>query len=94
MKLLLDIDKGSYNRIKDDNALLNDLDAFLVSIKNSIPYEERPQGRWIEEGTEVGAFGIKYSWNKCSKCGWSSSLIIPKNFCPNCGTDMRGNKNG
>lgn len=54
---------------------------------------ERPQGEWIEEGTEIGAFGIKYTWNKCNKCGWSSSLVIPKNFCPNCGADMRGKEN-
>ena len=51
---------------------------------------KRPQGEWIKEGTEIGAFGIKYTWNKCSKCGWSSSLVLPKNFCPNCGADMRG----
>lgn len=49
----------------------------------------RPQGEWIEEDTELGAVGIKYTWYKCNKCGWSSSLVIPKNFCPNCGADMR-----
>lgn len=50
----------------------------------------RPQGEWIEENSETGALGIKYTWFKCNQCGWDSSLVIPKNFCPNCGADMRG----
>lgn len=53
---------------------------------------QRPKGKWIEEGQETGALGIKYTWVKCSECGWSNSLVIPKNYCPNCGADMRGGK--
>ena len=49
---------------------------------------QRPQGEWIEENTETGALGIKYTWFKCSQCGWDSSLVIPNNFCPNCGAKM------
>lgn len=51
---------------------------------------ERPKGEWIEETSETGALGIKYTWVRCNQCGWSNSLVIPKNFCPNCGADMRG----
>lgn len=40
MKLLIDIDEDSYNRIKDGNALMNDLDALWTSTKNGKPYEE------------------------------------------------------
>ena len=53
---------------------------------------ERTKGEWIEESSETGALGIKYTWVKCNQCGWSNSLVIPKNFCPNCGADMRGDE--
>lgn len=46
-------------------------------------------GVWIKEGEEKGAVDISYSRLKCSVCGWSHSLVIPKNYCPNCGADMR-----
>jgi len=52
-------------------------------------YEERPIGKWIEEYSEVGAMGIKYAWLKCNRCGWSHSLLIPRNYCPKCGAKMR-----
>ena len=51
--------------------------------------EERPQGEWIITEEEQGAFGIVYKVRKCSKCGWEHSLIIPDNYCSNCGADMR-----
>ena len=50
----------------------------------------RPKGEWVEENSETGALGIKYTWYKCNQCDWSNSLVIPRNFCPNCGADMRG----
>ena len=50
--------------------------------------EKRPQGKWLEESSETGALGIKYTWVRCNRCGWDNSLVIPKNFCPNCGCIM------
>lgn len=50
----------------------------------------RPQGKWVITGEEQGAFGITYKIRKCDKCGWEHSLVIPDNFCPICGADMRG----
>ena len=50
---------------------------------------ERPHGEWIITGEEQGAVGITYKIRKCNKCGWEHSLVIPNNFCPNCGADMR-----
>lgn len=44
--------------------------------------EERKKGKW-----EVTSF-----YTKCSECG-ESFPIIPQNFCPNCGADMRGGDN-
>jgi len=53
---------------------------------------EIPTGHWITTGEEQGALGIIYKKRKCSKCGWEHSLVIPNNFCPNCGADMRGGR--
>lgn len=53
----------------------------------------RPQGKWIITGEEQGALGITYKIRKCNKCGWEHSLVIPNNFCPNCGADMRKEEN-
>lgn len=46
------------------------------------------EGKWIITGTEVGAFNIVYKCKKCSNCGWEHSLLIPDNYCPNCGAKM------
>ena len=50
---------------------------------------ERPQGGWIIIGEEIGALGLTYKTKKCSKCGWEHSLLIPENYCPNCGAEMQ-----
>ena len=55
-------------------------------------YVERPKGEWIITGEEQGALGINYKIRKCDKCGWEHSLVIPDNYCPNCGAYMRGGK--
>lgn len=48
--------------------------------------QERPTGEWIvSESEEVGALGIRCKTYTCPSCGWDNSLIIPRNFCPNCG---------
>ena len=64
---------------------------------NSIPSADRPQGEWLpfEFGDE--------RWHKCSCCGTADKyieyvprpngtvgkLVAIRNFCPNCGADMR-----
>lgn len=48
----------------------------------------RKKGKWIKGSIEQGALGIRYTEKTCSKCGWSHSLIIPQNYCPNCGAEM------
>ena len=81
-----------------DNAPTVDLwemrqEATENALKKAEVLYKRPQGEWIEENSETGALGIKYTWVKCNQCGWSNSLVIPKNFCPNCGAYMRGTTN-
>ena len=45
-----------------------------------------PQGKWDKRHTEL----LKY-FIKCEKCG-EEIMTSHKNFCPNCGADMRGNE--
>lgn len=58
-----------------------------------IPSAERKKGKWKE--TDDGWDGTYYV---CSECGCPWTLIdgTPEdngmNFCPNCGADMRGEK--
>lgn len=55
---------------------------------------ERKTGKWI--GTEYDGYAdgnpVYYEW-KCSACGCVIEDDEPTwNFCPNCGADMRGEK--
>lgn len=51
--------------------------------------EQEPKtGHWIETGAEELPFGITVLELTCSTCGWNSALIIPRNYCPKCGTKM------
>ena len=53
---------------------------------------ERKKGKWelIIDGNE---FGEPYPCGcYCSECGFQS--CVEDNYCPNCGADMRGDKNG
>lgn len=54
---------------------------------------EQKTGRWEIIGEEVGALNIKYPIKKCSECGWTHSLFIPENACPNCGAKMENGGN-
>ena len=45
-------------------------------------------GHWIETGAEELPFGATIPELTCSTCGWSNGLIIPRNYCPKCGTKM------
>ena len=71
-------------------ALAYDRDQYDKGYADAKKKYARPTGEWIEENSETGALGIKYTWFRCNQCGWDNSLVIPRNFCPNCGADMRG----
>jgi hypothetical protein len=65
-------------------------EGFKDGVNQGIRISERSKGYWIIVGEEQGAFGIIYKIRKCSNCSWEHSLVIPDNFCPNCGADMGG----
>ena len=67
-----------------------ELDFVQEHKKLPIILETRDKAHWIEVGREEGALGIGYKRYRCSKCGWESSLPIPRKFCPECGSDMKG----
>ena len=50
-------------------------------LEKRLTYLKRPQGEWIELR--------KYDY-KCSICG--QSMMDKWNYCPECGADMRGDK--
>lgn len=51
---------------------------------------ERKKGKWINRGRII----------RCSKCGTGYAAVkgmksaLTYNFCPNCGADMRGERDG
>lgn len=54
--------------------------------------EERPQGEWVIDENNVFE-----NYKKCSYCGEGAEWLdggsqFLSNFCPNCGADMRGDK--
>ena len=60
----------------------------IVDMLNDLPsaQPERKKGKWIGEPKDgIEAMFFK---PKCSVCGFESAEV--KNYCPNCGADMRG----
>ena len=52
----------------------------MVAIKEQPSVQpERTKGKWKVTSVYI----------KCSECG-ESFMLIPQNYCPNCGADMRG----
>ena len=77
----------SNGHLRGDNDVQNDL------ISKIEP--ERKKGKWTDDGTKLGCC--------CDNCGITldeyftgdlSNITLCKvpNFCPNCGADMRGDK--
>lgn len=58
---------------------------FCEVIREIAKENQRPQGEWVK----IGELGLAYKCNKCEEVS-----VIPENFCPNCGADMRGKDNG
>jgi len=65
------------------NGTLTDLCVPLYQINNAPTVEERPKGEWIYIDNDWGTF-------QCDQCKKHSSINY--NYCPNCGADMRGDK--
>ena len=101
MKMIVDISEEDINKIKNIRFLIGGKEDRLLqysiinAIKNSTPVvltdiSEKEKGEWIKKGFSSEFHSEIY---QCSKCNYELfSLGAPLNFCPNCGTDMRGHK--
>ena len=51
---------------------------------------ERKTGKWIDEALcSTSSYGV-YHVNRCSVCRSAEPMLSRKNYCPNCGAEMRG----
>lgn len=83
----------SYFRLDDngETLVLTDKRGYTRAVE-LLPYEERPQGEWIENVERRGCFAgdrTVYSYT-CPFCKVTEFKKYP--FC-HCGADMRGKKN-
>jgi hypothetical protein len=88
MKLLIDISNAVYKDIYETNTIKGHLGSVDWSIRNGIPYEDRPTGQWIKESN-----GKTTDLYICSVCKRSIMLckgadLTKYPFC-HCGADMR-----
>lgn len=80
---LIDADKLIENKFKNDISY----NAFCSLVKRQPVVKERKKGKWIKMSDADGIY-----W-ACSECGEDiprTESIDKKNYCPNCGADMRG----
>lgn len=66
---------------------------YVIEVRRDIkalpPVTPQPKtGHWIQTGAEELPFGVTIPELTCSTCGLSNGLIIPRNYCPKCGTKM------
>ncbi len=54
--------------------------------------DERKKGKWVDSWRSK-MDGTRYWYRECDHCGYERNDDDPEkdsNFCPNCGSDMRG----
>ena len=88
------IDREALINAVEDLYEYAELGEALDVIKAAPTVEERPNGKWIK----VMATPKNIDGYRCSNCFRDFHTKVPYfaefNFCPNCGADMRGEKNG
>ena len=86
-------------RLIDANALMRDIARYHLSdgkfqhwveVQPTVDAEPVRHGKWMF--TPSDAFEAMFTKPKCSECGFESA--DGGNYCPNCGADMRGEKDG
>jgi len=71
-------------------ALAYDRDQYSKGFAEAREKYERPQGEWFYRVNGFSNMSMEY----CSICNFPTPIYLDKpNFCPNCGADMRGDKN-
>ena len=63
--------------------------AYIISTLEEVPKADKPQGEWKRRLVDNG---FNADWI-CSECGYRVKTdFVSFNYCPNCGADMRGEK--
>ena len=79
--------KGNSYAGDDDYIEINGYGA--IEDIRALPSADRPQGEWLIEKTLYGNYNYR-----CSYCDWCECHaypdVEPYNYCPNCGTRMKG----
>lgn len=87
MKIIIDIPKYNLDEVQNGSIACSQI---LKAVKNGKPYEERPQGEWIDKDV----FGEEVY---CSECGHMEKkekfIWSDVNYCYFCGAEMRVMKN-
>lgn len=71
------------------------IDADLLKLEIACAYGSNPQYlNWLNHAPTVDAVPVRHGkwmvtpvYIKCSECG-ESFMLIPQNYCPNCGARM------
>ena len=71
-------------------AKLEDFVLKKIDEQPTVEAKEVVHGKWIKRVKNNGGYVASIT---CSACGYSHSRVT-YNFCPECGADMRGEKNG
>ena len=66
-------------------------DDFLEMLESAptADVRENVKGEWIDPEREGCTVWDKRAYAQCSICGYKQFFGREKNFCPNCGADMR-----
>lgn len=62
----------------------------IVDLLNELPSVQPKHGYWIESHEHIYIANVVKEWTNwyCSECDAPNDK--PTDYCPNCGTDMRG----
>lgn len=80
------VDDAIYDYSRSCDVNYQQIMEFIEKIPSVTPQPKT--GHWIQTGAEELPFGVTIPELTCSTCGWSSALMIPRNYCPKCGTKM------
>ena len=87
MKVVIDIPDDDYTSVRCEALYYIGSDRLAQSVttafQTAIPYEERPQGEWINHSLE----NLLWGHNECPFCHKRSN--IDASYCQYCGAEMR-----
>lgn len=87
---------GNFLKIETDHKRITHIIGKIIDHMEAMPTIDpeslRPKGEWIIRSWWQRK--NRYTVKTCSACGGNVKPKFKYNFCPNCGADMRGEKDG